>query len=133
VSFFPEFSAIEPDIIRFTAIDVDAGGATDLGFAFPTYPGVVDGQGFGGSENPCSLFFMQGSSCFSAGFFGSFGGSFDGTVLSMTGVDPASFLDAFTFTLVATADPRNAVPLPGTLPLLAGALLGVSVLRRRRS
>jgi len=133
VSFFPELSAIELDIIRFSAIDVDAGGAATLGFTFPTYPGVVDGPAFGGNENPCSLFFLQGSSCFSIGAFGNFSGTFDGTVLTMNGVDPVSFLDAFTFTLVATAEPPSAVPLPGTLPLLAGALLGVAALRRRRS
>lgn len=128
----PTPSTIELDLIRFKSVDVDAGDATTLGFDFPAYPGVINGEDFSGSESPCFLFFS--GSCSTFGVFGTFAGTFDGTTLSMTGSDPNNSwsFEGFQFAIVAQASEAQAVPEPGTLACVAAAILGMSGVGLRR-
>lgn len=126
-------SVFERDEIQLGYLAVDSGGATALGFSFPTYRGVLSGFAFTASEDICS-FLPSSGSCFSFGPFGNFSGTFDGTTLSMSGIDYAGnfFPDLFSFTIVArTANPMN-VPEPSTLVCVAASAIGLVAAGRRR-
>lgn len=129
--WFDPLTIVNREEIRFEAIAVDSGGAATAGFTFPTYSAVLTGQDFAASEDPCTWFPSTGS-CTSMGSFGSYAGSFDGTTLSMSGIDYAGDLfssSRFDFTVVARV---ATVPEPGTLACLAIGALALGVARRRR-
>lgn len=128
VSFFPTITTIELNLIDLRPVSLNLGGAESLGFAFPGFPGTLTGQSFSGSGNPCSLFFMQGSTCMSMGPFGGFGGTYDGSTLTLDGDEPNGYFENFTYRIVANA---LTVPEPGTLALTA--LAGLAAISRRRN
>lgn len=132
--WFDPSSVVEREEIQFDSLAVDSGGAASLGFSFPSYRGVLNGQDFTASEDFCSFFPSTGG-CFSFGPFDDFSGTFDGAMLSMSGNDYVGkfFPDLFSFTVVArTADPAS-VPEPGTLACVAAAAIGLGAARSRRS
>lgn len=134
--WFDPFSVVEREEILFDTLAVDSGGATALGFLFPSYRGVLSGHAFTASEDMCSFFPSMGS-CASVGPFDDFSGTFDGTTLSMTGNDYADyagsfFVDTFSFTVVALAAVPTSVPEPGTLACVVAAAAGLGAARGRR-
>ncbi|MBK7900749.1 MAG: PEP-CTERM sorting domain-containing protein [Azonexus sp.] len=132
-SFFP-LDGYERDQIQFDSLAVDSGGAAALGFEFPTYLSVLLGATFQGSEDYCTWFPSTGA-CTSMGWFGEYSGTFDGSTLSMTGLDYAGdFLPStFSFTLVARVADSATVAEPGILACLAVAGLGMGAIGRRRT
>ncbi|CAM5370077.1 PEP-CTERM sorting domain-containing protein [Thauera mechernichensis] len=130
-SLFPP-DGYERQQIRFETPVIESGGASALGFDFPTYFAVLSGEDFVANENPCTWFPSTGG-CWSMGAFGSYAGTFNGTTLSMTGTDYVGdfFPSRFDFTLVARAVGVSTVPEPGTLACLAIGVLGLGAMRRR--
>lgn len=130
-SFIP-LDGYDREQIRFESVAVDSGGAAALGFSFPNYFAVLTGELFAANEDPCTWFPSTGS-CFSMGSFGNYSGSFDGTTLSMSGIDYAGdfFPSSFSFTLVARGEDPASVPEPGTLACLMAGALGLGLARRR--
>lgn len=132
--WFDPLTTIDERRLRFESIAVDSGGAAALGFVFPSYFAVVNGTDFAGSDGGCNVMTSPGS-CWSMGQFGSFAGSFNGTLLSMTGTDPVGdsfFPSTFSFTVVAHVAEAASVPEPGTLACLALGALGLGALPRRK-
>lgn len=129
VSYFPEIT-IDKDVIRFTSPQVDAGGATALGFQFPAFPGEIIGQDFAGRDDAC--FLTPALSCSYWGPLPNFSGSYDGSTLRMTGSEYWSVAEGFQYRIVATVNPQ-AVPEPSTLACLVAGFLGLATLRRRMS
>lgn len=131
-SFFP-LDGYERDQIQFDSLAVDSGGAAALGFDFPTYLSVLLGTAFQGSEDSCTWFPSTGV-CTSMGWFGGYSGTFDGSTLSMTGLDYAGdFIPStFSFALVARVGDSATVAEPGILACLAVAGLGAVAIGRRR-
>lgn len=127
VSYFPEIT-VDKDVIRFTSPQVDAGGATALGFQFPAFPGEIIGQDFVGRDDPC--FLTPALSCSYWGPLPNFSGSYDGSTLRMTGSEFWSVAEGFQYRIVATVNPQ-AVPEPGTLACVVAGFLGLATLRRR--
>lgn len=129
VSFFPEYTTKELDLLFFSKVAINSGGAAPLGFNFPDYPAVLDGSAFLGNADPCSLFFLAGSTCMSMGPWGGYSGIFDGDTISLTG-STNGFFDSFSFTIVATALPSGAVPTPSTFACIWIGLTALVVIRR---
>ena len=131
--WFDPSTVFERDEIQLGNLAVDSGGATALGFSFPTYRGVLSGFSFTASEDLCS-FLPSSGGCFSFGQFGNFSGTFDGTTRSMSGIDYAGnfFPDQFSFTVVARTANLTNVPEPSTLACVAVAAIGLIAAGRRR-
>ena len=128
---FSPLDGYEQEQIRFDSSSIDSGGASAAGFVFPGYFAVRTGQGFAASENWCS--WLASFTCL-MGYSGSYAGAFDGTTLSMTGIDYAgdsAFPSRFNFTLVARVGQASDVPEPGVLACLAMGMLGLGMVRRR--
>lgn len=108
-------------------------GAFDHGFNLPEARGLMDGQAFEVSDDPCFLSVGPwGCSGWTIGFTGTdtgSGGTWDGETLVWSGYQ-TSFFSSFGYTIRATA---AAVPEPGTLflVLLLPALLFFSAGGRR--
>ncbi|MDO9600296.1 MAG: PEP-CTERM sorting domain-containing protein [Azoarcus sp.] len=130
-SFYPP-SGHYRDAIRFQSVSVDGGGATQMGFSFPTYLAIEEGGVFSGSEDPCT---PAMGPCL-AGQFGWFSAEFDGHTLMLSGIDFADsgfFSDRFAFTVFAYATAPASVPEPGTLACLAAGMLGLGAVRKARA
>lgn len=126
VGFLPTDPTIDLDLIRFTPVAVDLHGADALGFDFPLFEGILNGNTYQGSSNPCTLDWLQGMNCMSLGTFSQFEATYDGQTLVLTGSDPnGGFFDNFQYRIVG-----QTIPEPGTLSLLA--LGGLGLLRRRQ-
>lgn len=132
--WFDPLTTISERRMRFESITVDSGGATALGFVFPSYFAVVNGTDFAGSEDGCTSLVSTGS-CSSTGTLDRFEGSFDGTVLLMRGSDAfADFFSSrtFSFELVARVAEVTSVPEPGTLACLVLGALGLGAMPRKK-
>lgn len=125
VGFLPTDPTIDLDLIRFTPVSVNLGGADALGFDFPDFTGILNGSTYQGSADPCTFPRLQGMNCMSMGPFGQLEATYDGQTLTLTGSDPNGFFEGFQYRIVG-----QAVPEPGTLSLLA--LGGLGLLRRRQ-
>ena len=128
VGFLPTDPTIEVDLIQFTPVALNLNGADAIGFSFPTFVGILNGNTYFGKEDPCTLPLLQGMNCMSIGPYGDFEATYDGHTLSVDGTDPHhGFFDGFRYRLVGQA---ITVPEPGGLALTA--LAGLAAIRRRR-
>lgn len=119
---------LSPNRIEFTNISVPTNGSNGRSWQFPFFEGFFDfnsTSGFSGSEDPCFSFgYYLNGSCFSAGTFASYEGTWDGSNLVLSGRKNPDFntgANAFTYRIVATAIPEPATSmlvLLGTLLLL---------------
>lgn len=125
----PFLSFFDQERIHFASVMVDAGGASALGFIFPSYQGVVEGQSFVASEDGCTLAF---GTCFSTGYFGDFSGYLDGNKISFSGTAHGNLYDHFAFNVVAYAAEANSISEPAGLSLLALGVLALFARRRKR-
>lgn len=128
----PFFDFFDQERIQFSSVVVNAGGAYALGFVFPSYPGVVEGQFFSADEDGCTLNPMY---CLSQGS-GGFSGYLEGNNISFSGTAyraGSSFSDQFTFNVVAYAAEANSIPEPAGLSLLGLGALTLFARRRKGS
>lgn len=137
---FDPLSVIEREEIQFDTLAIDSGGATALGFLFPTYRGVLSGETFIANDGACPSSLPPMTSCSSFGWSNNFSGTFDGTTLSMTGNDYKGVsyslpTEWFSFTIVARVADPTSVSEPSTLACIAAAViaLGAAGGRRRSS
>jgi hypothetical protein len=80
-----------PDKIMFTNINVITSSASNRSWSFPEFMGFFFGPDFEGSSNPCfgDQYTSPGGSCWSAGNFGQYQGTYDGhTIIFTGGMDP---------------------------------------------
>lgn len=105
--------------LRFENVKVSTPQLPYGNFDFPNYFARYDGPDLSGTEDICRWFIGSGL-CDAMGNVGSFTGSFDGTNLTMSGVDPITEFSSYLYTIHATAapDPATAVPEPATLAML---------------
>jgi len=130
----------EDGLMNFRNIDVITTTQSDRTFTFPEYPGLYYGPSFAGSEDDCFLFFSYyqfSGSCWSAGNFGSYTGTFDGQTLHMTGgkdgwFTTSSQTNSFIYDITA-----YVVPIPGAFILflsgVSSILLYAAKLSRKKS
>lgn len=127
---------LSPNRIQFTNINVPTNGPDGRSWEFPSFEGFFDQystSSFAGSEDPCFSFsYYDNGSCYSAGNFGSYTGTYDGVNLVLTGAKNPNFstgANGFFFTIVATP-----VPLQASIWLFGSGLLGlVSAARYKKS
>lgn len=131
VGFLPTDPTIEVDLIQFTPVALNLNGADAIGFSFPTFVGILNGNTYVGKEDPCTLTLLQGMNCMSMGSFGDFEATYDGHTLSVEGTAPHNgIFNSFRYRFVGQSIASQTVPEPGGLALTA--LAGLAAIRRRR-
>jgi hypothetical protein len=100
-----------PDGIAFANVNVISSDAFNRSWNFPSFPGFVFGTNFEGSSDPCFEFqYTSSGSCWSAGNFEQYQGSYDGHSISFMGtMNPDFFTGSNGYLYVITA---VAVPEP---------------------
>ncbi len=103
-----------PDRIAFTNINISSSGAPDRSWTFPEFMGFFFGPGFEGSSNPCAerQYDSPGGSCWSAGNYGNYQGTFDGQTINFTGgMNPSwgsTVTNGYMYEISAVAVPEPA-------------------------
>ncbi len=122
--YFPDGSGN----MRLVDVSVTTDPLPDTALSFPAYYAELAGGNIRGDANYCGWPGTPGGTCLSAGASDSFGGTFDGQLLSLTGVDYLGLHRSPNHTFRIAA---QVVPLPGTsLLFLGGSLGGIAVVRR---
>ena len=121
-----------PDRIAFTNINVTSSSASDRSWSFPEFTGFFFGPNFEGSSDPCfEDQYASSGSCWSAGNFGQYQGSYDTHSINFTGsMDPDWWSTGsngyfYEITAMAVPEPKESVFF------IAG--LGLILLRYRKA
>lgn len=131
-----------PYLARLQDIDVEIFHDAGRTWEFPDFLGLLFAdQTIGASENVCAQLFWYLSgpgSCWSQGNFGSYWGTYDGSVLTITGGKNPNFFNGtngFFYEIVARVEAPDvhAVPEPSAVVLLGlGLLIAVGNVRSLR-
>jgi hypothetical protein len=105
-------------------------------FTFPDSYARYDGPELFGDNNMCNWRAPgESGSCWSIGNFSSFTGTFDGSILTLTGSSPVDWYSSYIYSIRAEATPYDLsqVPEPATVSLLAlGVILAGLMWYRRK-
>lgn len=119
------------DNLRLINISTSTDQLPNVTFSFPYFCANLSGNTVYGSRNDCEWIDRSGS-CVSSGRFDNFSGTFNGTTLTLSGIDYLSMHSTpfYSYQITAQVLP-SPVPLPPALLLFAPGLAVVGFMRRR--